>query len=206
MPKWCYACEEWKDPETDFQKDRSRKDGLNARCRSCVSEASSAYERANRLRLKARRHRHYEAHKDEVLAKHRAYNKRNKAKNNQRRARKRREDVILRLRERVSRLIHFMITSRGGTKDSSVLKHLPYTIIELKQHLEKQFEPWMSWDNYGRYRRGGNRTWHIDHVIPQSLLPYDSMDRENFRKCWALQNLRPLESVANIRKSNHMLA
>ena len=35
-------------------------------------------------------------------------------------------------------------------------------------------------------------TWNIDHIIPQSTLPYTSMDDEIFKKCWALENLRPL--------------
>jgi 5-methylcytosine-specific restriction endonuclease McrA len=59
----------------------------------------------------------------------------------------------------------------------------------------------MTWDNYGRYEKGKEK-WQIDHIIPQSKLLYDSMDHSNFRKCWALENLRPLEVVENIRKSN----
>jgi uncharacterized Fe-S center protein len=44
------------------------------------------------------------------------------------------------------------------------------------------------------------RTWNIDHIIPQSSLPYNSMEEENFQKCWALENLRPMEAFANIKK------
>jgi len=42
----------------------------------------------------------------------------------------------------------------------------------------------------------------IDHIIPQSKLRYDSLDHPNFQKCWALENLRPICSIENIRKSN----
>ena len=62
---------------------------------------------------------------------------------------------------------------------------------ELKIHLEKQFDSHMNWGNHGIY-------WHIDHIIPQSVLPYISMDDENFKICWALDNLRPLEAKQNM--------
>lgn len=72
---------------------------------------------------------------------------------------------------------------------------------ELKAHLEKQFEPWMSWDNYGAASTD-MKTWQIDHIVPQSKLSYTAMTDDNFQKCWALSNLRPLESFENIKKSN----
>lgn len=63
----------------------------------------------------------------------------------------------------------------------------------------------MTWDNYGRYN-SNKQTWQIDHIIPQSLLPYDSFSHPNFQKCWALENIRPLETVANIKKGNKVAA
>ena len=59
----------------------------------------------------------------------------------------------------------------------------------------------MSWDNWGPYVKD-NKTWQIDHIIPQSKLVYTSMEDDNFKKCWALENLRPLESIENIKKGN----
>jgi len=50
----------------------------------------------------------------------------------------------------------------------------------------------MNWDNHGKY-------WHIDHIMPQSILPYISMEDDNFKKCWALDNLRPLEAIQNMK-------
>ena len=60
-----------------------------------------------------------------------------------------------------------------------------------RQHIERQFDDNMNCNNYGIY-------WHIDHIIPQSCLPYTSMEEDNFKKCWALNNLRPLEAKLNI--------
>jgi 5-methylcytosine-specific restriction endonuclease McrA len=63
----------------------------------------------------------------------------------------------------------------------------------------------MNWDNYGVYLKNKDKKWHIDHIIPQSTLPYTNMEDENFKKCWALENLRPLESVENMKKGSKFI-
>jgi hypothetical protein len=65
---------------------------------------------------------------------------------------------------------------------------------DLMSHIEKQFKEGMSWKNYGE--------WHIDHIIPQSWLPFNSLEDENFIKSWCLSNLQPLWAKENISKGN----
>jgi len=67
-----------------------------------------------------------------------------------------------------------------------------YSINELKTHLEKQFKPGMTWDNYGE--------WHIDHKIPISAFNFKSINDIDFKKCWALNNLQPLWKEDNFHK------
>lgn len=62
----------------------------------------------------------------------------------------------------------------------------------------------MSWDNWGQ-ATADERTWNIDHIYPHSKLPYDSMEHPNFKKCWALENLRPLCAIENIKKKDKVL-
>lgn len=114
----------------------------------------------------------------------------------------RKENVGFRIRTHISYSIWKMLKI---SKNKSCLEYLQYTINELKAHLEKLFDPWMSWDNYGAYKKKlwkdddkSTWTWQIDHIIPQSELSYISMEDENFRKCWALDNLRPLSSKQNL--------
>lgn len=71
-----------------------------------------------------------------------------------------------------------------------------YTIKELIKHLEGQFDEKMDWQNYGSY-------WWVDHIKPKSLFKYDKPEDEEFKKCWALTNLQPLEKIANLKKFNH---
>ena len=72
-----------------------------------------------------------------------------------------------------------------------------YTVEDLMKHLESQFEPWMNWDNYGK--------WEIDHKKPRSLFHYTCPEDPEFKECWALENLQPLERNVNRRKNNHYL-
>ena len=65
-----------------------------------------------------------------------------------------------------------------------------YNIQELKNHLESQFDENMTWDNMGDY-------WEIDHIIPLNLFHYNTEQDEQFKICWSLANLRPLEKIAN---------
>ena len=68
-----------------------------------------------------------------------------------------------------------------------------YSLKELINHLEKQFDENMSWDNYGTY-------WWIDHIKPRASFHFTSPDSPEFKECWALENLQPMEKIANIKK------
>ena len=132
----------------------------------------------------------------------RNYNSREETKHKARQRRK--QDPSWRLRKNVSTSIANNLRGRGYTKDSPCFDYLDYTLEDLREHLESQFEPWMSWDNWGQATADG-RTWNIDHIYPHSKLPYDSMEHPNFKKCWALDNLRPLCAIENIKKSNKII-
>ncbi len=73
-----------------------------------------------------------------------------------------------------------------------------YTLKDLIKHLESRFDKNMTWENYGNY-------WQVDHIFPRSLFKYTCPEDSEFKKCWALENLQPLEKTANLRKSNKIL-
>lgn len=125
----------------------------------------------------------------------------NKRRNDNRQKRIK-EKPFFKIRDTVSRSIRKMLKQQNSKKKDSCFKYLPYTLEQLKEHLESQFEEWMSWNNYGGNINNPEKTWWIDHIIPQSILPYDSMEHPNFLKCWSLENLRPLEKNENVRKGD----
>ncbi len=112
---------------------------------------------------------------------------------------RRKTDVCFRLRMNVSRSIAQALRKRASRKCGSCLQRLPFSVQELKAYLEKQFEPWMTWENYGVFEENCLK-WHIDHIIPHAAFHYTTMDCEEFRKCWSLANLRPLEAKENLKK------
>lgn len=82
---------------------------------------------------------------------------------------------------------------KGLKKHRSTFDLLGYSVEDLKRHLEKKFAPGMTWENYGR-------GWHVDHIIPLSAFNFASTDDADFRRAWALSNLRPLWAEDNMRK------
>lgn len=119
---------------------------------------------------------------------------------------KRESTPFFKLRHRVSCVIWQYLNKTGGSKyGHSCLQYIPYTIPQLKEHLESLFEPWMNWGNYGPYKKylwddndPATWKWQIDHIIPHSTLPYNSMEDDNFKKCWSLDNLRPYSAKQNL--------
>lgn len=83
---------------------------------------------------------------------------------------------------------------KGGKSGRSWEALVGYTLADLMAHLERQFLPGMTWENYGR---GG---WHIDHIIPRSAFNYETPDDIDFKRCWALENLQPLWELDNFSK------
>jgi tRNA U34 5-carboxymethylaminomethyl modifying GTPase MnmE/TrmE len=102
-------------------------------------------------------------------------------------------DHDFKLRMSISSLMLYHIKNSKAKKQyKSKLDLLDYTIEELKNHLSKQFDKNMSFDNYGK--------WHIDHIIPCSW--FNLSDEEDFKHCWKLSNLKPMWAKDNILKNN----
>jgi len=205
--KKCSGCKVVKSLD-EFSKDKTGKSGRHAHCKECWKQ----YYEANREKLleynkqwakdnkekKAEYNRQYNQDNKEKKAEYnRQYNQEHKAERNEYRRNRYNNEPAIALRTNVSNLIgHALKRNDGSKQGESMEQYLPYTIEQLKEHLENQFEPWMNWDNQGE--------WHIDHIYPQSKLPYDSMTHPNFLKCWALENLQPLEAKENISKGNRL--
>lgn len=72
----------------------------------------------------------------------------------------------------------------------------------------------MTWNNWGIYNPStwnnndkSTWTWQIDHIDPHSGFKYTSMEDEEFKICWRLNNLRPLRADLNVidgaRRTRH---
>jgi len=88
--------------------------------------------------------------------------------------------------------VYLSLKRQGGIKSKKTMDLVGCDINYLRKHLEKQFEPLMSWDSYGK--------WHVDHIIP--VTKFDLTDPEQQKICFHYTNLQPLWGPENIRKSN----
>ena len=80
-----------------------------------------------------------------------------------------------------------MKQARTGRTDRTEAMH-GYTVEEFRLHIEQQFESWMTRGNHGQ--------WHVDHIVPVGwLIDHGVTDPRIIN---ALDNLRPLEAVANL--------
>lgn len=94
-------------------------------------------------------------------------------------------DPLFREQHRQSQLL------RRHLKGVANSERFGYSNSELRQHLESQFKPWMTWDNYGT-------DWELDHIRPISSFLADGITDPAVIS--ALENLRPLSGSENKRK------
>lgn len=200
-------------------------------CKNCIKIKNNKYYQNNKLQVSNRKKNYYSDNKEKILEHDKEYRTNNKEEisskkktyyqNNREECIKRsakyrthssrnfyanhKNEPEYRIRKIVSSAISKALKKSDSSKNSqSCLKYLPYTIQQLKEHLEKQFEPWMTWQNWGNYKKEtwnnndiSTWTWQIDHIIPHSIFQYSSMEDDSFNKCWALDNLRPLSAKLN---------
>lgn len=179
----CSKCNKEK-PSNSFFKDKEKTNGITSKCKECFKK----YANENKSVAAKRSKGWYQKNKERIRPRRAELAKK-----------RRKEDPSVKIREYVSRHMYRMLKNVNKVKDAEAWEILPYTPQQLKEHLESQFESWMSWKNYGKasiYKR----TWNIDHIIPQSS--FDFLSKKEIEKCWALKNLRPFEAIANIKKGN----
>ena len=207
--KFCNKCNKLFD-ETMFHKNKASKDGLTSVCKTCKAvydseyrkqpenqKRSSEYFRAynskpeNIKRAKELRELNRQQYLDYMKQYHQDV--KNKQRDYQLRKQKYDSDLHYRLDVLMVSIFGQILSSRIK-QSPTVEKYLHYTAKELRQHIELQFNANMNWKNYGEY-------WELDHIVPRNKFYYESYDDEQFRLCWSLDNLRPLEVIRNRRRN-----
>lgn len=85
-------------------------------------------------------------------------------------------------------------------KTSNTIDAIGTTIEELVAHIERQWLPGMTWENYGNPNGDQSKCWHLEHIQPLSSFNITGMDCPEFRAAWALPNLRPCWAKENLQK------
>ena len=106
---------------------------------------------------------------------------------------RRRKDKLYNISSRIRTYIINTFKNINSNKISSTNTILGCSFGEFKKHLELHFEPWMTWDNYGKYNGELNYGWDIDHVVPVS----SAKTEEEIIKLFHYTNLKPLCTYTN---------
>ncbi len=192
--KVCTKCNQTKEL-TEFQKDRTHRDGHRTRCKVCYNAHYKKYRKNNREKERIRVKKWRETNREKVKASNRKRNQRPEVKK-QRNARireRRKTDPQFRLARNLRRRLHSAL--KGKNKSASTMALLGCTVSHLKDHLEKQFLPRMTWENYG--------TWHADHMMP--CASFDLEDPEQQRQCFHYTNLQPMWATENMSKNDKVI-
>lgn len=218
--KVCNKCKETKPASTEwFYTDKKGKNGLAQTCKECTKERARNWTKENKERKKASDAEYAKKNADSVREYQQKYRERNKEKNreysikyrlenseklrkqakeynadplvkarrNQLNTNRRKHDIKYRLTSNVRSAISEALKGRRGA-----LRHVSWSISDLRKHLERQFTENMNWANYGK--------WHVDHIMPASSFKYESQNDVEFKRCWCLSNLRPLWAEDNCSK------
>lgn len=105
------------------------------------------------------------------------------------RARERRKDPLVRLKESIRTRIY---NGLKDGKDRSTEQYLGCNIQEYKLYLESKFTPNISWENYGI-------EWEIDHIRP--ICSFNLDNEQEMYICFHYTNTQPLNKQENREKS-----
>lgn len=84
-----------------------------------------------------------------------------------------------------------VVRATGCPKHNNTVTALGYSSLQLRDHIEQQFMPGMSWENWG--------DWHIDHIKP--ICVFIAEGETDPAQINALKNLRPLWAEDNIARA-----
>ena len=206
MRKKCRVCEKIKKID-DFHKKKSSKDGHRNECKECVKNIQKKYKEAPGFKEKRVEYdkKRYDENREDILERKKEYHIENrdsilkyKKEYRTKPENKERQDEYGKMYRTVHKdkfykyrnenphiivwrsLLYSTLNRLGTKKQGHTIDELGYSAVELKEHIEQQFTPGMTWENHGE--------WHIDHI--KGVINFDSDTNVNI--VCALDNLQPL--------------
>ena len=206
MKKLCRICGELKNIE-NYHKKIGTPDNHRNECKECVKDISKKYREVDGFKEKQNLYfkKRYQENREEILEAKREYHienrekilekKREYRKNKENKERTKEYNFLYRTENKEKfykyrrenphciawRFILYSTLKRLDTpKQDKTINLLGYSANELKEHIEKQFQTGMTWENYGE--------WQIDHIHPVISFDKDT----DIKIVCSLNNLRPL--------------
>jgi hypothetical protein len=175
---------------------------FKSQCKTCQSEDEKIkrlknpeyykiwYDK-NRKERNEYRSKYYKINKEKIkdnnklyIDKHRIYRKK-----------KYNEDILFKLRHKLSSRLRSLLNFKSYKKNKSINEVIGCSPEFLKHYLEEKFTDSMTWENHGFYG------WHIDHIIPLS----SAKSEDEIYKLCHYTNLQPLWAKDNLIKGNKII-
>lgn len=191
--KICIACLVEKDASS-FSRASAKSDGLFPKCRDCqgayyrayyaangekVREKTAAYQKANRAVQRKAKLKWQKTNKEKHLAYRREWHKKKYA-----------SDPLYRMNFAIRGCLRRTAAAARRNKVTLGSSRVNFSPEMLRQRIEMNFRPGMSWSNYG--------DWHIDHRVPVARLIRKGVTDPAKINC--LANLAPLWAIENMMK------
>jgi hypothetical protein len=190
--KVCSKCGEEKFL-VEYYKKKDCLYGVNSYCKKCQLKLKQELRKKNPEEYRRQTKKYYESTKEIQSIKKKIWIENNREKYNSYWTNRKKEDVVFKLIAGMRSRISSYLKSHNITKKNKTFEMVGCTPQQLKEHLEKQFKPGMSWDNRNQ--------WHIDHIIPLS----SAKTEEELYKLCHFSNLQPLWVEENLKKSNKLV-
>lgn len=155
--------------------------------RIAVHQAAKYLREREERRLKAAAY--YQANREKIRARQ-AAQKRSQPKSE-------REILTNRIRSAICQTLKKRGSQKAGRSWTSLVG---YTVEEMVAHLKRTLPAGWTWQDYL------DGKMHLDHIIPIKVFNFRSSDDHDFKRCWALKNLRLLPEAENRHKSAKLLA
>ena len=193
--KYCKGCDKTKEL-TEFSKLSGAPDGLRYRCKVCRNASYNKWFQNNREKRRASDRKYKQNNREKHNASQRKSHKRPEAKKKRNAREKKRYHSDPQYKLKCCLRSRLRKALKGKLKSASTMTLLGCSIAHLKDHLEKQFQPGMTCENYGP-------VWHVDHMMP--CASFDLIDPEQQRQCFHYTNLQPLWGPENISKKDTII-
>ena len=211
----------YKTDEERKNAEKLRKKLWAANNKEKVKQSKQKYNKKNKEKLIVAGKKYRENNKDKEALRHKKYLEENKAKRlettkkyrennkeiinykarlnksvrNKNHKKRYASDDLYKITCNLRSLIKNSFKRKGYDKKTRTNKILGCSYEELKRYIESKFEPWMTWDNHGKYNGDEkNYGWDIDHIIPIS----SAKTEDDVIKLNHYTNLQPLCSYINI--------
>ena len=198
--KVCRKCGEEKHLAEFYKRVERGRTTYRSHCKTCIRAYDLTrvelnylrgveYRNKNKDRIAKSKKAYSEANREKELENKRRYNRENRARLSREKTKRRHENWNLRISNSLRGSLRKLLV--GEIRKVSAVRDLGCDLPFLKRHLEKQFDPFMTWENYGEY-------WHVDHIYPMAAANLSVQSELLAVINW--RNLQPLEASKNCSK------